>query len=115
MSKKQDDLHTRLAAIVEQATASDFPDTLSTSVLVGETFTITSVELKSWPATDSSAAGEGHVGKISSESLGEVEAWLTGKVLRAQLEEIEATDGFPVTVLLTRTDSFGNPYVFEGI
>ena len=115
MSKQKDDLQTRLDAIIDDAASSDFPDTLSTSALVGETFIITSVELKTWPASDNATAGEGHVAQISSESLGEVEAWLTGSVLRPLLEAIEA-DGFPATVLLTRKEElFGKPYVLTSV
>ena len=112
MSKKQDELQTRIDAIVTDAASSDFPDTLKTSDLVGQTFTINNVALKSWPATDNSAAGEGHVAEISSETLGEVDAWLTGNVLRPILEAIEA-DGFPATVILTRAETFGNPYILS--
>ena len=112
MSKKQDDLQTRIDGIVADAASSDFPDTLKTSDLVGQTFTINNVELKSWPATDNSAAGEGHVADISSDSLGETQAWLTGNVLRPILEAIEA-DGFPATVILTRAETFGNPYILS--
>ena len=112
MSKNKDNLESRLAAIVEAATSSDFPDTLSTADLVGQTFTIHSVELKSW---DTPTPGEGHVADISSDSLGDVQAWLTGTVLRPLLEEI-VSDGLPATVLLTRReDLFGNPYVLSSV
>ena len=112
MSKKQDELQTRIDAIITDAASSDFPDTLKTSDLVGETFTINSVELKTWPASENATAGEGHVAEISSESFGESQAWLTGSVLRPILEAIE-TDGFPATVILTRAETFGNPYVLS--
>ena len=102
MTKKIDSLNAELAAI---ATSSDFPETLKTSALQGQTFTIDSVRLVS------TENGERYVGQITLEGEPQ-EAWLSGSRLHQQIELLESK-GFPVTVLLTKGDGQFDPYTLQ--
>ena len=102
MSKKQDTIAAELAEIAE---ASDFPDTLKTADLVGQTFSIDSVRLVT------TENGDRYVGQITIDGSLE-EAWLSGSKLHQQVAVLEE-HGLPRTVLLTKGDGQFDPYLLQ--
>ena len=102
MSKKINSMNTELEAI---ASATDFPETLKTSALQGQTFTIDSVRLVT------TENGARYVGQITLEGEPQ-EAWLSGSKLHQQVEFLES-QGFPVTVLLTKGEGQFDPYLLQ--
>ena len=107
MSKKTDAIAAELAEIAE---SSDFPDTLKTADLVGQTFTIESVRLVQ------TENGPRFVATISNGDYDSVEAWLSGSSDNSKLHRAVAAlelHGFPSTVLLTKEDEQFAPYVLQ--
>ena len=107
MSKKTDAIVAELAEIAE---SSDFPDTLKTADLVGQTFTIESVRLVD------TENGPRFVATVSNADLDSVEAWLSGSSHTSKLHRAVAsleTHGFPHTVLLTRGSEQFDPYLLQ--
>ena len=104
MSKKTDALDAELAEI---GVSTDFPETLSTAALQGQTFSIDSVRLVS------TENGERYVGQITLDGNPE-EAWLSGSKLHRQVAALEA-HGLPVTVLLTKGDGQFDPYLLQRV
>ena len=102
MSKKQDTIAAELATIAE---ASDFPDTLKTADLVGQTFSIDAVRLVT------TENGERYIGEITLDGSLE-EAWLSGSKLHQQVAVLEA-HGLPRTVLITKGDGQFDPYLLQ--
>ena len=79
MSKKTDALDAELADI---GVSTDFPETLSTAALQGQTFSIDSVRLVS------TENGERYVGQITLDGNPQ-EAWLSGSKLHRQVAALE--------------------------
>ena len=104
MSKKLDALDAELAEI---GVSTDFPETLSTAALQGQTFSIDSVRLVT------TENGERYIGDITLDGNPE-QAWLSGSKLHRQVAALE-THGFPVTVLLTKGDGQFDPYLLQRI
>ena len=102
MSKKTDTLVAELATIAE---ASDFPETLKTADLLGQTFSIDSVRLVT------TENGDRFIGQITIDGSLE-EAWLSGSKLHQQVAVLEA-HGLPRTVLLTKGDGQFDPYLLQ--
>ena len=102
MSKKQDTIAAELATIAE---ATDFPETLKTADLVGQTFSIDSVRLVT------TENGDRYIGQITIDGSLE-EAWLSGSKLHQQVAVLEA-HGLPRTVLLTKGDGQFDPYLLQ--
>ena len=102
MSKKTDAIAAELASIAE---SSDFPETLKTADLVGQTFSIDSVRLVT------TENGDRYIGEITVDGSLE-EAWLSGSKLHQQVAVLEA-HGLPRTVLLTKGDGQFDPYLLE--
>ena len=102
MSKRQDTIAAELASIAE---ASDFPETLKTADLLGQTFSIDSVRLVT------TENGDRYIGEITVDGSLE-EAWLSGSKLHQQVAVLEA-HGLPRTVLLTKGDGQFDPYLLQ--
>ena len=103
-SKKTDALDAELAEI---GVSTDFPETLSTAALQGQTFSIDGVRLVS------TENGERYVGDITLDGNPE-QAWLSGSKLYRQVAALEA-HGLPVTVLLTKGDGKFDPYLLQRV
>ena len=104
MSKKTDALDVELAEI---GVSTDFPETLSTAALQGQTFSIDRVRLVS------TENGERYIGQITLDGNRE-EAWLSGSKLHRQVAALEA-HGLPGTVLLTKGDGQFDPYLLQRV
>ena len=104
LSKKTATLAAELADIAE---SSDFPETLKTADLVGQTFSIDSVRLVT------TENGDRYVGQITVDGSLE-EAWLSGSKLHQQVAVLES-HGLPRTVLLTKGDGQFDPYLLQVI
>ena len=104
LSKKTDTLAAELADIAE---SSDFPETLKTADLVGQTFSIDSVRLVT------TENGDRYIGQITVDGSLE-EAWLSGSKLHQQVAVLES-HGLPRTVLLTKGDGQFDPYLLQVI
>ena len=102
MSKKQDTIAAELAEIAE---ATDFPDTLKTAALVGQTFSIDSVRLVT------TENGDRYIGQITIDGSLE-EAWLSGSKLHQQVAVLEA-HGLPRTVIITKGEGQFDPYLLQ--
>ena len=106
LSKKQDPIADAWAEIDAGS------DTLKLRDLVGQTFAIESVRLVNTPF------GQTYVGQISSDSLGAVDAWLTpseGGDLFKKIAAVDALEGWPITVLLTKDEGEKGAYHLDRI
>ena len=102
LSKKTDSIAAELAEIAE---SSDFPETLKTADLVGQTFSIDSVRLVT------TENGDRYIGQITVDGSLE-EAWLSGSKLHQQVAALQ-THGLPRTVLLTKGEGQFDPYLIQ--
>ena len=92
--------------LAEIAAQSDLAETLSTSALIGKTFTINNVKKVN------GMYGETYVGDLTLDGKN-VEAWLSGAKVFQQIEAIVAADDLPrdnVTIYRD-AEKYGEPFV----
>jgi len=80
---------------------------MKTVDLVGKEFTITSVK------TVSGLYGDSYVGVITLDG-NEREAWLSGNIIKRQIDAALLHNKLPLTVTLNRdADKYGEPFVLQ--
>ena len=102
MAKKTVQTTLDLDGIAEKATT--FNETMNTASLVGKTFKI--MEVRSVP---NQFDGYTYVGTIELDGE-EVESWLSGSLVRKQLDAFVEADALPMTVRLSKEEGQFSPF-----